>query len=58
MGLIKDINIKSINELFVLTLPGHLQKLEGCELDSSQRDVIRAVYVRKRLDCEGIGGVV
>jgi protein arginine kinase len=50
IGLIDDIEMQTLNELFVLTLPAHLQKLEGCELDSAQRNVIRASYVRKRLD--------
>lgn len=52
LGLINDIEIKTLNELFILTLPGHLQKLQGRELDSTQRNIIRASYVRKRLeDC-------
>ena len=50
LGLIEEIEMQTLNELFVLTLPAHLQKLEGCELDSAQRNVIRASYVRKRLD--------
>jgi protein arginine kinase len=50
IGLIDDIEMQTLNELFVLTLPAHLQKLQGCELDSAQRNVIRASYVRKRLD--------
>lgn len=50
LGLINDIEIKTLNELFVLTLPGHLQKLQGRELDSTQRNIIRASYVRKRLE--------
>ena len=50
IGLIDDIEMQTLNELFVLTLPAHLQKLEGCELDSAQRNVIRASYVRKRLE--------
>jgi len=50
IGLIDDIEMQTLNELFVLTLPGHLQKLQGCELDSTQRNIIRASYVRKRLD--------
>ncbi len=49
LGIINDIEMKTLNELFILTLPGHLQKLEGRELDSTQRNVIRADYVRKRL---------
>ena len=50
IGLIDDIEMQTLNELFVLTLPAHLQKLQGCELDSEQRNVIRASYVRKRLE--------
>lgn len=50
LGIINDIEMKTLNELFVLTLPGHLQKLEGRELTSSQRNIIRALYVRKRLE--------
>ncbi|MCP5003022.1 MAG: protein arginine kinase [Planctomycetes bacterium] len=50
LGLINDIEIKTLNELFILTLPGHLQKLQGCELDSTQRNIIRASFVRKRLE--------
>nr|WP_230406629.1 protein arginine kinase [Candidatus Scalindua japonica] len=50
IGMIDDIEMQTLNELFVLTLPAHLQKLQGCELDSAQRNVIRASYVRKRLE--------
>ncbi|GJQ60535.1 MAG: protein arginine kinase [Candidatus Scalindua sp. AMX11] len=50
LGLINDIEMKTLNELFILTLPGHLQKLQGCELDSTQRNIIRASFVRKRLE--------
>jgi protein arginine kinase len=49
LGLISDVEIKTLNELFILTLPGHLQKLEGKELDSTQRNIIRASLTRKRL---------
>lgn len=50
LGIINDIQMKTLNELFILTLPGHLQKLEGRELTSAQRNIIRASYVRKRLE--------
>ena len=50
LGLINDIEMKTLNELFILTLPGHLQKLQGCKLDSTQRNIIRASYIRKRLE--------
>jgi protein arginine kinase len=50
LGIINNIEMKTLNELFILTLPGHLQKLEGRELNSQQRNIIRAAYVRKRLE--------
>ena len=49
LGLINDVSMETLNELFVLTLPAHLQKLEGKEMEASERNVIRASYVRKRL---------
>ncbi|MGR3309802.1 MAG: protein arginine kinase [Candidatus Brocadiales bacterium] len=49
LGLINNIEMKTLNELFILTLPGHLQKLEGKELDSTQRNILRASLIRKRL---------
>ena len=29
LGRVKDIDVKTINELFLLTQPAHLQKLQG-----------------------------
>ncbi|HHT9120334.1 MAG TPA: protein arginine kinase [Candidatus Hypogeohydataceae bacterium YC41] len=49
LGLINDISMETLNELFILTLPAHLQKQEGKELEANERNVIRAAYVRKRL---------
>lgn len=49
LGLIKDLPLETLNELFILTLPAHLQKLEGKELEATQRNELRATFVRKRL---------
>lgn len=49
LGLIDRIPISAVNELFILTQPAHLQKLNGCELDTPERDENRAEYVRNRL---------
>jgi protein arginine kinase len=49
LGLIDRIPISAVNELFILTQPAHLQKLNGCELDTPERDESRADYVRDRL---------
>ncbi|MGE0709596.1 MAG: protein arginine kinase [Planctomycetota bacterium] len=49
LGLVDSIPIALVNELFILTQPAHLQKLNGCELETPQRDEIRAAFVRGRL---------
>src|SRR3990172_2601312 len=49
LGLIRDLNIPAINELFIRTQPAHLQKLTGGELDSSDRNIERARFLRRYL---------
>ena len=48
-GLIKDVLLKTINELFILTQPSHLQKLEKKSLSTAERDVIRARLIKEKL---------
>jgi protein arginine kinase len=49
LGLIDDIEIPTINELFILTQPAHLQKLRHERLESAERNVVRASYIRQRV---------
>lgn len=42
-------DIATLNELFLYTQPGHLQKLHGQTLSDEERDAVRADYLRKRL---------
>jgi len=49
MGIIKDITIPVINELFILTQPAHLQKMEKKVLTSNERDLKRAEIIRTKL---------
>lgn len=49
VGMIKEIDRRSVNELFIITQPAHLQKLENKRLSSQERDVKRAQIVRERL---------
>jgi protein arginine kinase len=41
-----------VNKLFVHTQPAHLQKLTGMELDSSDRNIERATYLRRHLSAD------
>ena len=50
MGIITDIDRRAVNELFILTQPAHLQKIEGRVLSSAQRDIKRANLIRRRLE--------
>lgn len=49
LNLIEDLPIDTVNDLFIHTQPAHLQKLEGQELESEDRNVARASYLRRRL---------
>ena len=49
LGIIPDIQIRTVNELFIFTQPAHLQKLERTELTSPERDITRATFIRNRL---------
>jgi len=50
MGRIKEISINTINELFLLTQPAHLQMNKGQPLNAEQRDVLRAETLRAKLN--------
>jgi protein arginine kinase len=49
LGLIDDIEIGAVNELFLQTQPAHLQKLIGQSLDGEERNSARARWLRTRL---------
>ena len=55
LGLIRDLNIPTINELFIRTQPAHLQKLTGGELDTADRNIERARYLRRHLNNDNNG---
>jgi len=50
LGLIDDLQIPTVNELFIHTQPAHLQKLRREHLKSAERNVARAAYLRQRLN--------
>jgi protein arginine kinase len=49
LGKIKDLDIRTVNELFLLTQPAHLQKLTGKKLEGDNRRAVRADFIRTRL---------
>jgi protein arginine kinase len=53
LGLIGDLEIPEVNQLFIRTQPAHLQKLRHSELDTDQRNVERANYLHSQLKLDG-----
>jgi len=49
LSVIEGIDVKLVNDLFILSQPAHLQKLEGRPLEPGERDEVRAAFLRKRL---------
>ena len=53
LGLLEGLTSEIINELFILTQPAHLQKIESKTLNPRQRDVKRAELVRSKIGDKG-----
>ena len=49
LGRINTVDIRTINELFLLTQPAHLQRLTGVEMEQTARREARARFIRQRL---------
>lgn len=49
LGLIRDVEIPTINQLFIHTQPAHLQKIRGVELGTADRNIERALYLQRHL---------
>ncbi|NLH17901.1 MAG: protein arginine kinase [Phycisphaerae bacterium] len=49
LNRIQGLSIRTINELFMLTQPAHLQMNQGEPLDADRRDATRAGIIRSRL---------
>jgi len=49
MGILAGLSVETINRIFLLIQPGHLQKLQGAELSGEQRSVVRATFIRSQL---------
>ena len=49
LGIVKNMDRRMVNELFILTQPAHLQKLEGRLLNANERDIKRADLIREKI---------
>lgn len=50
LGLIDDLQMPVVNKLFICTQPAHLQKLAGSELETADRNIERARFLRDHLN--------
>ncbi len=49
LGLIRNVEIPTVNKLFIHTQPAHLQKLRGSALSTADRNIERALYLQDHL---------
>jgi protein arginine kinase len=49
MGMFNTVDLHTVNKLFLTINPAHLQKFAGKELNSQERDIFRASFVREQL---------
>ena len=49
MDILKNVDHKALNELFIIIQPAHLQKIEGKKLNAFERDTKRAAVIRQKL---------
>ncbi|QNN20930.1 protein arginine kinase [Planctomycetales bacterium ZRK34] len=49
MGRLDGVSMAGINELLLLTQPGHLQRMAGVAMSGAERREFRARYIRRRL---------
>ncbi len=49
LGIIKNIELKTLNELITLLLPAHLQITHSKKMNKTQRNALRAQIVREKL---------
>ena len=54
LGLLDSVDIATVNELFILTQPAHLQRLKNRDLDTGERDAARAGFIRRHLGLDEI----
>ena len=55
LKLIDDIDLSTVNRIFLLTQPAHIQKLQGAPLTVEERNRHRAEYLQVALASLGNG---
>jgi protein-arginine kinase len=50
VGILPGLSIDTVNRVFLLVQPAHLQKLQRAELSGDERSVARADFLRGELN--------
>jgi len=50
LGLLPQLNIRTVNELFLYSQPAHLQRLMNAPMEAEDRDIKRAMLIREKLN--------
>jgi protein arginine kinase len=50
LGRCDELDMVTVNDLFLMTQPAHLQKMHGREMEPLERAESRATYIRQRLE--------
>ena len=51
IGLIENLNLEKLNDIFLFSQEAHLQCRQGIEYLTDELDIVRAEYIREQLDC-------
>ena len=53
LGRCDELDLATVNDLFLMTQPAHLQKMHGRQMEPLERAEARATYIRERLEAAG-----
>jgi len=50
LGRIRDVDLTTVNQLFLTTQPAHLQRIHNCRMNGDKREQLRAEFIRQKLN--------
>lgn len=56
LGMVKNLTTVGINEIILLTQPGHMQKIAGKVLEAQERDETRSTIIKNKLRSVSVTG--
>jgi protein arginine kinase len=53
LGRCSELDMPTVNDLFLMTQPAHLQKMHARQMEPIERAEVRATYIRQRIEAAG-----